>query len=406
MKFYNSIRPFTLRADILSVSLGVVFAVFSMTALIVAGESFFGVLTKGLLTGFVKGFVFGLLIGWVYTIFAKRVVRRAKVELFEINDRFTVIQEGDGEAPYTIAFVANPAILTTEGSPVTDPIIHNKQLFFKVIVRCLKSFVSEELFQLSEVFSKFRIVAIFDDEAQKQDPPTDDVSLCQEIGSHEVTNILAPRLDVETINNYVKSYTEPADIIFLISASKELTRSTSRFTVDDPEALAKGEGIPFEFTFGNSADVFSRRIHPFYASQPGVAALSAWDDRLKTPIHEFAHAMSSVENGMIVDEYEDAGFDENLQNYSVNKKFRNAPDGATPKIFAKYKLDGGAEVIYSSDRKRTDKPPGWKSYAPEIDPTNDSCIMDIAYFGYRFDRLIFDFMYDRLLVKLNRPKKV
>jgi hypothetical protein len=102
----------------------------------------------------------------------------------------------------------------------------------------------------------------------------------------------------------------------------------------------------------------------------------------------------------------------------VNIQHRATPNSAVPKHFARYRLYRfdqkkgkdipQQEAEYFSDRDRCDKRPdeeekeGWTSYVPARRDANLSCIMDIAYSGYRFDDLLFDFMYDRLTTKVNR----
>lgn len=566
MKIYQIPRPLVIRPAYLGVSLGAFWALVVLALTLVAmagggarglvavlqtiypgyGPTLFGLLA-GLFWGFLSAYLFGLLLGIAYI----RLLRafRAKGEkgalLFEIdpNRKVNVIQEGTGKYPYTIVFVANPQIelLANPGTaPLTDPIIRDRNLYARVLIRCLRSFITNELLRLPDIFQQLRIISIFDpDEITGGEMRR----LC--VGIHGSTDILAPRSNALEICEYIKARfqaeqipDENIDVVMLISASDVFTRSAARFSVDDP---ASG-GQPFRFTFSEDLDRMSEHIHPFYAAVPGVAAISAWDDRLKTPVHEFAHAMSSLENGAIDDEYIDethaamelrvnkrfrggylvsqaaiddlanyigdpnhlallqaaftqlrdhryAGqeafsaaarqqinndpifFDyrqillsvfryrasyrhtdqsrERLLEYGVPAEilrkleplylqppffektefldqvrkaindetafqrykllilrfanFRNYP---VPGVFAKYQLEGGETVTYYSDRQRSDKDSAWVSYAPERSAPGTSCIMDIAYHDYHFDKLLFDFMYDRLMARIGRGEPI
>jgi hypothetical protein len=343
-----------------------------------------------------------------------------------------------------------------------DPIIkeENADYFFKTVIRCLRSFVNNELLRLPEIFFRLRIVVVRD--TKEDQSLLNNNALCETIDPFN--EIIAPRLDVEIVDTYLRSF--PAgyqlnktsfdqlkgnlpdeifkklgalkgkflktkddefnktlveavgeneadkykeliwnnagyfngetDVIMITSASEEFIRSSARFTEEEDDQ--RGE----EFTYHNNSETFNRK-HAFYAKKPGVAAIWAGDDRLKTPVHEFAHAMSSIENGPIVDEYDDRG--EGLFEFMVNKQFREESADPIPTFFAKYALtnrfsDGCVE--YCSDRTRADKEPTWRSYVPEKLAPKISSIMDIAYYEYRFGKLVFNFMYDRLLAKLNR----
>jgi|GEM_PF-2871779 len=546
----------------------------------------------GPIWGFVYGLILGALIGEIYNWLIKKKLDKVKQQIFEFDPTksLNTIQEGIGDNPFTIAIVANPVIrvtsfmitdktlteLRSNGVPddvvnnlasckdtkktgwrkfldflkqkidetpindyqslileysnngddfVQDPIMNNRDLFHKVVIRCLRSFVNNELLGNPEIFHRLKIVTVFD---EKNLQLVNNQALCNDIPG---TYILCPRREVELIKKYVDDYIEPTDVTFVISASENQIISATRFTID------KDNGhVDFKFTFTDDLSIFDKKIHTFHAELPGIVALSAWDDRLKTPVHEFAHAVSSLENGVIDDEYVDethpslqfiinkkfreyfritkntldelkiAGvnetvltklpillnkdyegraaflkvldntindptlFDESkvpilryaryLRSFMIttqtlddlrlldvpneiigkieglkNYWFRNQleflaeidkaindlkayedyktliakyaeiekPVKSIPDLFAKYQLDNGEVVEYNSDRDRRDKDPSWLSYVPERIIPRISCSMDIAYFGFRYDKLIFDFIYDRLFAKLNRP---
>ncbi|MEL6824352.1 MAG: hypothetical protein AAFP70_21555, partial [Calditrichota bacterium] len=336
-------------------------------------------------------------------------------------------------------------------------------------------------------------------------------------------SILGPISDTEKIANYVKEkITSYSDVVYLVSASDVYTRSAARFTEERPLA----PGVDYRFTFTSDSSSFDTRRHAYCAELPGVVALSAWDDRLKTPVHEFAHAMSSVQNGAIDDEYVDDTFaslthrinkhyrvgyilndaaleqlkqppggeealphpvigkllalkdrpfaDQNtftdavrsvlsisefnrfgntillygffkpvffftdqaiskiINNIDVESdkgivsnalsemkgrryfsrselysdfrdkiastslfrryrsliaRFAHFQNYPVPKIYARYQIRGSEMRTYYSDRNRSDKEMSWRSFSPGRASTRLSCIMDIAVYGYRFDKL-------------------
>jgi len=488
MKVYKSSKVLILRPEIFSSTLGTFWAIFVFIVTLIAvvggqrsgdfvdffraiypfyGPNWLG-LIFGPIWGFINGFLLGFFIGYIYTWLVRKKMEEVGEPVFDLDpDKdINIIQKGEGDRPYTIAFVANPAIylptykiteqiLQTMKKSVSDTtftslaelqnkivrgdgeflelligligeaetsehgfkimeqakyfeddttfeadyIMDNKDIFFKVVIRCLRSFANNELLSLPEIFPRLRLIAIFENGNLT---PAYNNALCEVFDP--ITDILAPRSDVSVITNYVDRFEQDVDVIFLISGSPKYIRSSAYFSHDESK-----KGKSFEFTFTDDLTNFDKkRIHAFYPKTPGVVALSAWDDRLKTSVHEFAHAMSSIENGAIVDEYIDFETATVLENNMVNKRCRASKNDPVPDVFAKYKPDGknpkGEIIQYFSDRDRRDKDPEWISYVPERRKPYVSCIMDIAYFGFRFDKLIFDFMYDRLLTKLNRSK--
>ncbi|MGH1364229.1 MAG: hypothetical protein ACRBF0_11790 [Calditrichia bacterium] len=494
----------------------------------------------GVFWAFAAGYIFGFLIGFVYKMLMRRKLRNVSSSLLKINpsEQPFVIQEGIGEKPYTIAFVANPFLLVPQEDGTNavqiDPIMAKKELFHQVVVRCLRSFANNGLLRQPEIFNRLRLVIYFDPNIEldilRNRPVTlnADEALC--IGYDP--SIIGPIIDTEKIYSYVKErITSYCDVVYMISASDIYTRSSARFTQEE----TMSEGVNYNFTFTPDTSVFETRRHAWCAKVPGVVALSAWDDRLKTPVHEFAHAMSSVENGAIDDEYIDDTFaslthrinkqyrvgyilndaaieqlrkhapaivgtlmplkdrpfadriafldklkvvlsEEELNQYldvileyaffrpvffltetsiakivnaidvesdkdkvraatvrmkgkrfysrslfyrefakeisnrnlfmryrSLVARFSHFQNYPVPHVFAHYKLAGSEMKTYYSDRNRSDKEMSWRSFSPERSSTRLSCIMDIAVYGYRFDKLLFDWMYDRLYVKMNRP---
>jgi hypothetical protein len=147
----------------------------------------------------------------------------------------------------------------------------------------------------------------------------------------------------------------------------------------------------------------------------GLVAMSAYDVRTKLPLHEFAHAMSSMGHGMIVDEYYDFAVIEEEETVTVadepvappglevNRIFRNPAvmkgthEISVHKHFARYN-----GYVYESDRDHHIAQQGWYSYFPSRKNPEVRCIMEAAEDVFQYDELLTDFIYDRLWAKVNR----
>lgn len=154
-------------------------------------------------------------------------------------------------------------------------------------------------------------------------------------------------------------------------------------------------------------------FHEFYPPYElvGRVAMNVLDVRDRLPLHEFGHAMSSVQNGLIVDEYYDYAFIVDDPDFSpfdreqifVNRIYRDRDKmGLTHhlkvhNIFARYN-----GYVYESDRQHPSAQQGWIGYFPERRQRDVNCTMDADRDVFEFDELLRDFMYDRLWAKVNR----
>lgn len=413
MKVFAFRKIMLLRPDVLGIAagfLGAIFVFIITLAEITSGQRgafidlfevlFIGYrvglagLIAGILWGFLYGYALGFGIAYFYVFLVKRKIDCEKKPLIDLDFEagpVSIIQEGAGANPYTLAIVANPVIyIPAENRFEEDPAIRDEALFTKAALRCLKSIAENDLLRLPEISSRLKIVAVYD----KNFAENDTHALCEAF--ERITNVIAPREDLNRVDSYLKDRGVTADVVFLISGSEEFTRSSARFSEEAPDNLS---GKEFQLAGHFAASPMLRR-HPQTANLPGVAAISAWDDRLKTPMHEFAHAMSSVQNGPILDEYDDRIF--SSLEFAVNKSSRGSATDPVPALFAKYGLTGEEPTPYYSDRHRRDKEANWTSYVPEKRSPHVSCTMDLAYYDDEFDRLIFDFMYDRIMAKMER----
>jgi hypothetical protein len=126
---------------------------------------------------------------------------------------------------------------------------------------------------------------------------------------------------------------------------------------------------------------------------PGMAAYSAWDMRLKTPVHEFAHAMSSNMSGLIDDEYHDGALQKSPEVFVWNKHH-----GPLPEVFAEV-FENGETHEFAADELRA-MPEGWKSYVPQRPHYLMPCTMDESEDVHEFDLLLQHFITKRLEAKV------
>jgi len=329
--------------------------------------------------------------------------------------------------PYTILFVANPFIRKRTGTPLfePDPIIDDLDLFLHSVNRALRGFEADTVLGCSEIWSRVRIVTVFDEKLKELKKETDreqwaligemgDVN----IGGEVVENILDPLPKMtENVERMLERYKEKhplnigindIDVIFGMSAWPTHDRSFAHFSDFHEE-----DGI--------------------VVGQPGRVALSVIGANQRTFIHEFAHAMSSIkedEGGAITDEYADL-FDlaepkkgvidiqrNNLlrPDFYLNRRERRnpafpgelvpIPTGFTFKtVRIKSKdVDKDVDVVFRSDLSHPSEQENWIGYFPDRPNPDVGCIMDRYQNYYRFDSLIGNFMYDRLIAKINTPR--
>ncbi len=438
----------------------------------------------------------------------------------------------DDKNPYTIVFVANPWILKNNEDKVKheefikeannydpDPIMKNRELFLQSIDRALYSFQRDEVLGRHEIWSRVRIVAIFDKSLAKPNASGVDFGMLQpypnilEIDGEIAENLLDPMEEMQkNFQSIVEMGTEKStgllkktldeikkktDVIFAMSASTKYTRSTAHFSdwiesgrryelIQSSLDYLSSKGVPgevkdklqnllgrsfkgkdnfisaieavlgdtdkrqyedvicestekvqilvdgkkFQYTpdpisqnpKGNNIKIASHlKVNDFnskhddFANYPGRVALNVLKANTKTLIHEFAHAMSSAYRGAIVDEYFDSIEVSNSTSQSTKKsktghefvpffinriereKQANGKVVPVHKIFSKYDY-----VKYKSDRNHPTAKEDWLGYFPERQALYTICTMDSGYTDYCWDKLIHDFMYERLIAKINR----
>lgn len=380
----------------------------------------------GLILGFGHGFLFGFVTALVYNamgrrpfcdvLLKKRLPRGEPVILINRADGGKYIPEKE---PFTIVILANPFLETATHPPAfkRDPILDLPELF-----EAKTAFIIDSLTKNAVVrpfLPRMRIVAIFDPEkAETTDPEEIRArALCAE---DPVDLIVLPRQRVyearnghyevveERILNYLRHYFEldRADVVFAVTASHTHTRSSAHYTVDREEDDPRT--VPgFEFHLKDE-EVRLRGYYWPHCQVPGMVAYSAWDDRLKTPVHEFAHAMSSTKHGIITDEYNDTLFYDPTKTIVINKRPARDRDedgeitfNDIPDEFVIYTDVGHREHphVFLTDKHRLMQAAS-KSFVPARHDVHVPCTMDRSDEVHAFDDLIRYFMTRRLEAKV------
>lgn len=346
--------------------------------------------------------------------------------------------------PYTIALVANPKILRLGERYESDPIIKDVDLFLRAVHHALHSLELDEVVGQHQIFSRIRVVAIFDDAHLRGSPVSDnDLSLIQDFYADFTTNNnVADVLSIaraEMVDNVREMLTrhqgdllpdaltiDDIDVIFALTASPILIRPTSYYA-DFNETLNQQQnpnsGRNFLYNADPSTDPSRQKgnaivpvncgLSPFACQhdhnshRPGRAAINVLSARRHTYIHEFAHAMSSAVRGAICDEYYDESFlltrgGFRFKPFYVNRIERVQGFGGAGRfapvhqIFAQYE-----DEVYLSDVAHPSAAEEWMGYFPEREQ-GQTCTMDRTAEPFKFDKLIRRFIYDRLVTKSNR----
>ena len=210
------------------------------------------------------------------------------------------------DARYTIAFIACPAIRGSAGALRADPITSNRSAFHTQVAFTIDNLLnrSEDVLRAGGIDSHIQFVTVFDSTRSV----TDGSALVQE----DTLNMVSPRRDL--FKSLMGAYLVTADVSFAITGSATHTRSSAFGTTDDPNK----PGVSYTYDGGT-------RRHGHFASIPGTVALSVTAGQI-TPLHEFGHAASDWDNGLIDDLYVDAL----LSVFDVNKKARAKSTDSVP----------------------------------------------------------------------------
>lgn len=428
---YLAILDFGLASGFLAALVIVIFTLLGMnhmvTSFIQFLESFYpgygrplgtGDLLLGAVYGFFHGFLFGMLLAYIYNRWrapAPCGVKLIKPQRMVSSRNPVVISAGAGNPPYTLLIMANPAIENENILPDEpgrfrpDPILTMPKLFQAKVACIIGSLARNEMLR-DNFLDKMRILTLFDPKLVEENS-LHEVAFCLE--SHKDLIIEPVPRVYEKVNGtykvkefrlleFLKKYPEfydhsnnrsLVDVVFVVTASFSHTRSSALFTIDKEDMPGK------KFTLKYADGRHFERHHLPFAEEPGLIAYSAWDNRIKTPLHEFAHAMSSYTHGTIHDEYYD-DIPEELQDAALINK-HPIRDHEMPEIFAWYGLEGAEPKPFRSDLSVV-KPTDWSVTVPARVDLRLPCTMDISDDLHRFDMLIEQFMFDRLTFKSQR----
>jgi hypothetical protein len=284
--------------------------------------------------------------------------------------------------PYTFVFVATPALEAIGGAVNADAVLTNRANYHDIVRHCLTNLltVTETLLREENLEASIRFVSIFD----STQPATAANALAREI----TPNLLEPIRD--RLNGFAGRYGVDPDIVFCISGSTTFTRASAWFTTDD--GARPGVNVTYDGT---------TRTHRRFTDIPGSAALSTSMDMTGlTAIHEFGHAASDFNNGMVIDLYVDA----TRTGFVVNKKMRALATDAIPTNFATY---GGTTFQSDQNRDGVSYPNTWRSFHPALQDTTRPNLMDNYWLAAqpqrcRLDGLTFNWFRDRLRAKILR----
>lgn len=294
------------------------------------------------------------------------------------------------EQPFTIAFVANPAIKNVRGEIVRDPVLAQLPRFFETMMRSLKSLLTldEDLLRRDGLETLIRFVVVVDPDA----PVTDQNALAEEYAHLPV---MTPRRLAAAA--FLRHRGVAADVGFVVHGSTSHQLASAQFTTDDRSTKR------LEYTYDGH-----KRVHGLFPAVPGSVALSIdLNHALPIALHEFAHAVSECDTGRLIDAYVDGGDHPEI---ILNKKYREQSGDPVPPQFGTYGAGSGPPGCYQSAlaRGHLKYPPSWTSYHPEpLDPREPNLLDDyrqarVNSARCRFDRLTYDWLRDRLWAKANR----
>ncbi len=296
-----------------------------------------------------------------------------------------VLYSGDPKpAPYSIVFVANPALTPEVTALYADPVLTDRPGYANAVSYCLSNVLlsTEDVLRQGDLDAHIRVVSVFD--------ATVTVNDANSLAVERMPNIIEPRRD--KVKGFLAPYAETRELDFVVVLTKSSAydRASAWYTSDD-------NGRP------GTAYVYdgTNRTHRHFSAIPGTTAIPISTGGL-TPFHEFGHAASDFVNGALPDLYDDR-----IGGFLINKKARARPADPIPTNFATY-----AGTTYGSDQNRDSLgyPSDWTSFHPQpIDGSRPNA-MDNFWFAAnppdprtcRLDRLAYAWLTDRLRAKIFR----
>lgn len=282
--------------------------------------------------------------------------------------------------PFTICFIANPVLEVRSGTGELrrDPIVDHGDVFAACAGHAEASLFGElpnqreRLLAAPDIAPRVRVVWVFEPDL----PVTAENCL---VANYRFGNLLQSYRD--RFNPFLGRFGLVADVAFAVSGSPTHERATTWWATDD---LASG-GVPF------TSDGRTLR-HCHFSLVPGTVALHGISRSL-VALHEFGHALSSYENGGLVDLYVDSMPEVNCK--------RGRP---IPAQFAVY---NGVTLRSDSTRDSLGYEPGWQSYHCELLNLQSPAIMDRFESApvpesCEHDAISRRFLLDRIRAKIGR----
>lgn len=288
--------------------------------------------------------------------------------------------------PYTIAFIANPAIESAAGGTFSaDPVLLNSPEYHLAVAFCLQNLfsVAENLLTEDSLDAHIRILSLYMPHLQ----PNAANALAREDPAAASTTMQAKR---NAVIPFMMRYSEAADVVFVVYDSASFSRSSAYFTTDDMAQAMTG------FTYDGA-----NHAHAHFARIPGAIAFYLFPyTHGMTPLHEFGHAASSNNGGSVPDLYVDGS----SSTLHINKKFRAAAGAAIPAHFGNY---NGTDYGSDASRDGIGYPATWASYHPALIDSAVPNVMDNYWLAAdprkcRFDALTRAWFRDRLRAKVFR----
>jgi hypothetical protein len=284
------------------------------------------------------------------------------------------------DRPYTITFIGNPVIRRFSGALIADPLTTNRPSFHRTVWRSIDNMLrsTEDVLRAGGLDRHIQFACIFDATRAIADA----AALVQE----DNTNIIGPRRTL--FRGFTDGYSVYSDVSFALCESATHTRSSAWFSTDDTS------GTSVNFTYDGT-----NHSHGRFASIPGTIALSTSLGSM-TPLHEFGHASSDFNNGIVDDLYVDS----QRPGLNVNKKFRTASTNPIPATFGNY---NGTSRNSDQNRDGIGYPTTWVSYHCELIDNARPNLMDNYNFAddprrCRLDRITHQWLTDRLAAKVFR----
>ena len=296
----------------------------------------------------------------------------------------TVIRAGAAKPnPFTICVVANPFLEAPwkSGQFLIDPLMGQLPMF-----QAAASYIDAALFGLlagqrekvladPAIMPNVQLISLYDDGL------TVDASNSL-VAQDSMSDTLVARRTF--FKPFLANYSIEADVAYAVSASSSHIRASAWFTTDDDAQ----PGIPF--TLNGNPGFF----HRFYNLIPGTVAIHATATSL-TALHEFGHAISSYNNGKILDLYVDSPVG-----------FNNLLGRPIPPNFCNY---NGNSFASDPTRDTLGYPVNWQSYhCTLVDPACPA-VMDNYWQSPKgpvaclHDSVTVTFIRDRVLAKIGRP---